>query len=55
MVNIEGLLPGKEIVIVGSGDIGLIMARRLTLEGANVKRLWNYAYPGGFTQYCPVS
>ncbi|TQI68393.1 NAD(P)/FAD-dependent oxidoreductase [Clostridium sp. KNHs216] len=36
-VNVEGYLPGKEIVILGSGDIGLIMARRLTLEGANVK------------------
>ena len=37
MTNIEGKLPGKNIVILGSGDIGLIMARRLTLEGANVK------------------
>lgn len=37
MMNIEGLLPGNEIVIVGSGDIGLIMARRFTLEGAKVK------------------
>ncbi len=37
LINIEGLLPGKEIVIIGSGDIGLIMARRFTLEGANVK------------------
>lgn len=36
-VNIEGYMPGKEIVILGSGDIGLIMARRFTLEGANVK------------------
>lgn len=36
-VNVEGYLPGKEVVILGSGDIGLIMARRLTLEGANVK------------------
>lgn len=36
-VNIKGYLPGKEIVILGSGDIGLIMARRMTLEGANVK------------------
>jgi len=36
-VNVEGYLPGKEIVILGSGDIGMIMARRLTLEGANVK------------------
>ena len=37
MTNIQGKLPGKEIVILGSGDIGLIMARRLTLEGAKVK------------------
>jgi NADPH-dependent 2,4-dienoyl-CoA reductase/sulfur reductase-like enzyme len=36
-VNIEGYLPGKEIVILGSGDVGMIMARRLTLEGAKVK------------------
>ena len=37
MINIEGLLPGKEVVVIGSGDIGLIMARRFTLEGAKVK------------------
>ncbi len=37
MVNIEGWLPGTEAVIAGSGDIGLIMARRLTLEGVKVK------------------
>jgi NADPH-dependent 2,4-dienoyl-CoA reductase/sulfur reductase-like enzyme len=37
MVNVEGYLPGKEIVILGSGDVGMIMARRLTFEGANVK------------------
>ena len=36
-VNIDGYLPGKEVVILGSGDIGLIMARRMTLEGAKVK------------------
>lgn len=35
-VNVKGLLPGKRVVILGSGDIGLIMARRLTLEGAKV-------------------
>jgi NADPH-dependent 2,4-dienoyl-CoA reductase/sulfur reductase-like enzyme len=35
-VNIEGYLPGKNVVILGSGDIGLIMARRMTLEGAKV-------------------
>lgn len=37
LVNIEGFLPGRKIVILGSGDIGMIMARRLTLEGAEVK------------------
>lgn len=37
LVNRKGYLPGKEIVILGSGDIGLIMARRMTLEGAHVK------------------
>ena len=37
LVNLEGLMPGKEVVILGSGDIGLIMARRMTLEGAKVK------------------
>lgn len=36
LVNIAGFLPGKRVVILGSGDIGLIMARRLTLEGAEV-------------------
>lgn len=35
-VNIKGYLPGKDVVILGSGDIGLIMARRMTLEGAKV-------------------
>lgn len=37
LVNMEGFLPGREVVILGSGDIGLIMARRMTLEGARVK------------------
>lgn len=37
LVNLEGYLPGREVVILGSGDIGLIMARRMTLEGAKVK------------------
>jgi len=35
-VNVEGFLPGKKFVILGSGDVGMIMARRLTLEGAEV-------------------
>jgi NADPH-dependent 2,4-dienoyl-CoA reductase/sulfur reductase-like enzyme len=39
LINIEGLLPGKAVVIIGSGDIGLIMARRFTLEGAKVKAI----------------
>lgn len=47
-VNLEGYLPGKEVVILGSGDIGLIMARRLTLEGAEVKAVIEMMpYPGG--------
>ena len=37
LVNIEGQLPGREVVILGSGDIGLIMARRMTFEGAHVQ------------------
>ncbi len=37
LVNMDGFMPGKEIVILGSGDIGLIMARRMTLEGARVR------------------
>lgn len=39
LINIEGLLPGRNVVIIGSGDIGLIMARRFTLEGASVKAI----------------
>lgn len=37
LVNMEGCIPGREVVILGSGDIGLIMARRMTWEGAKVK------------------
>ncbi len=37
LVNIDGVMPGREVVILGSGDIGLIMARRMTFEGAKVK------------------
>ena len=36
LVNIDGFMPGKKVVILGSGDVGLIMARRMTLEGAQV-------------------
>ncbi len=47
-VNIEGYMPGKEVVILGSGDIGLIMARRMTLEGAKVKAVCELMpYSGG--------
>lgn len=38
-VNVEGFMPGKRFVILGSGDIGMIMARRLTFEGAKVERV----------------
>ena len=37
LINIDGYMPGREVVILGSGDIGLIMARRMTFEGAKVK------------------
>ena len=48
LVNIEGYIPGKEVVILGSGDIGLIMARRMTLEGAHVKAVCELMpYSGG--------
>lgn len=50
-VNMEGYLPGKEIVILGSGDIGLIMARRFTLEGAKVKAVVELMpYSSGLTR-----
>lgn len=39
-VNVEGYMPGKRVVILGSGDIGMIMARRLTFEGAKVERVF---------------
>lgn len=37
IVNIEGYMPGKQVVILGTGDLGIIMARRMSIEGANVK------------------
>ncbi len=50
-VNIEGYMPGKEVVILGSGDIGLIMARRMTLEGAHVKMVCEVMpYSGGLAR-----
>lgn len=48
LVNMEGFMPGREVVILGSGDIGLIMARRMTLEGAKVKAVSELMpYSGG--------
>ena len=51
LMDIYGILPGKEIVIVGSGDVGLIMARRFALEGAKVKAVVELMpYPGGLAR-----
>ncbi len=50
-INIKGYMPGSEAVILGSGDIGLIMARRMTLEGANVKAVLELMpYSGGLAR-----
>ena len=50
-INMEGYLPGKKAVILGSGDIGLIMARRMTLEGIEVKGVYEVMeHPGGITR-----
>lgn len=50
-INIEGLMPGCRVVILGSGDIGLIMARRFTLEGAEVEGVYEIMdHPGGLTR-----
>jgi NADPH-dependent 2,4-dienoyl-CoA reductase/sulfur reductase-like enzyme len=50
-VNVEGYIPGRKVVILGSGDIGMIMARRLTLEGAEVKAVVEILpYIGGLTR-----
>ncbi|MEW5785737.1 MAG: FAD-dependent oxidoreductase [Bacillota bacterium] len=51
LINMEGVMPGENAVILGSGDVGLIMARRLTLEGANVLGVFEIApRPGGLTR-----
>lgn len=51
LLNMEGYMVGKEVVILGSGDIGLIMARRMTLEGAKVKAVVELMpYSGGLTR-----
>ena len=50
-LNVDGYLPGKKVVILGSGDIGLIMARRLTLEGATVQMVLEIMnYPAGLAR-----
>ena len=50
-VNMKGMMPGREVVILGSGDIGLIMARRMTLEGAKVKAVCELMpYSGGLAR-----
>lgn len=51
LMDIYGVMPGKEVVIVGSGDVGLIMARRFALEGAKVKAVVELMpYPGGLAR-----
>jgi len=51
MMDIYGIMPGKEILILGSGDVGLIMARRFALEGAIVKGVIEIMpFPGGLTR-----
>ena len=51
LVNINGYLPGKRVVVLGSGDIGLIMARRMTLEGAKVEAVCEIMpYSGGLAR-----
>ena len=50
-VNLKGMMPGREVVILGSGDIGLIMARRMTLEGAHVHAVCELMpYSGGLAR-----
>ena len=50
-INLHNIMVGKDVIILGSGDIGLIMARRLTLEGANVKGVFEILpYPSGLTR-----
>ncbi len=50
-VNMKGYMPGREVVILGSGDIGLILARRMTLEGASVKAVCELMpYSGGLAR-----
>ena len=51
LVNMKGYMPGRDVVILGSGDIGLIMARRMTLEGARVHAVCELMpYSGGLAR-----
>ena len=51
LMDVYGIMPGKKIVIIGSGDIGLIMARRFALEGAEIVCVIElFSYPGGLTR-----
>lgn len=51
LMDLFGVMPGKEVVVVGSGDVGLIMARRFALEGAKVKAVIELMpWPGGLTR-----
>ncbi|MDH5795448.1 MAG: NAD(P)/FAD-dependent oxidoreductase [Candidatus Bathyarchaeota archaeon] len=51
MMDLYGVMPGREIAVVGSGDVGLIMARRFALQGANVKAVIEILpYPGGLAR-----
>ena len=51
LINVDGIMPGSKIVILGSGDVGLIMARRFILEGAEVKGVYEILpHPGGLTR-----
>ena len=51
LLDIDGYLPGRHIIILGSGDIGLIMARRFTMEGAKVQAvIEQFPYPGGLSR-----
>ena len=50
-INMEGIMPGKKVVILGSGDVGMIMARRFVLEGADVEGVYEIMpHPGGLTR-----
>lgn len=51
LINVDGVMPGKKIVVLGSGDVGLIMARRFMLEGAEVEGVYEImSNPSGLTR-----